>query len=96
MFAVSEATVNIRSENDFLPMCCQNTLVYTFMKNYVFGFLLFTQGGQWVVFRGKLLFMREGEWRKQTDRLTEDLLCIPATPCSVYVICVSDELWMRL
>lgn len=59
------------------------------MKNDLFGFLLFAQGVQYVVFKGKLLILREREQNKQADRLREAMLCIPATPCSVYIICVA-------
>ena len=52
----------------------------------MFGFPLYTRRGQQIVFKGKLLILKRV--KKQADSLGEGMLCVPATPCSVYIVCV--------
>lgn len=71
-------------ENIYL-LCCQNTQLHTFLK------IFSSPCSEWpvIVFKGKLLILRKRDWRKQPNRLREGMLCIPATPCSVCIVCVT-------
>lgn len=87
-FRVStKETVSIKPENDFPEMCYQNTL-----NRVCLGVSSLLRW--WLFSKGNCIPARD--WRAETVSLREGKICTAATPCSVYTICVTDELWMML
>lgn len=86
-FRVStKETVSIKPENSIKIYCTPlwNTVCLDFSS--LLRWWLFSKGN----------CIPAGDWRAETVRLREGKICTAATPCSVYTICVTDELWMKL
>lgn len=93
MFALTEAPVRFRYENDFLDLCCQSTLLRTFMKNDVWFSSLYSERSA-DCFQKEIADSEEGKTGRQSQGGHA------LHPChsllSLYHLSVSDELWMRL
>lgn len=86
-FRVStKETVSIKPENSVKIYCTPlwNTVCLDFSSLLRW----------WLFSKGNCIPARD--WRAETVRLREGKICTAATPCSVYTICVTDELWMKL
>lgn len=94
--ALTDTAVRVNSEKK-QSFACSNAPLCTLMKNHVFVFFSWLRVLSGLFSKGNCSFwVQETEQGKQADRLRGGMLRIPATPCSVYIICVTDELWMRL
>lgn len=87
--ALTDATVSVKSEQKEKSFACNNTPLCTLMKNLAFGFSSLDSVDCFQKEIAHFECKRRSRENRQTDSVRGGMLRIPATPCSVYIICVT-------